>query len=183
MTIDARNMRRRGWRDPWGGDLFRRVMGSDAHRCCLSTMFTKDIYQHYGGRREYRRARAVHSPRVHHRGGGGGVRDCARIEREAWDFEIAVRTHFRASRRWRRGGRGVVLETGTKWGALRARFNGGLLIYFAFVQKPHKRVMSCGQIGQGAEAVKVLFLNPRGDVTFWNGFMTVVAGWCSVPRF
>ena len=30
------------------------------------------------------------------------------------------------------------------------------------------------QIGQGKDAIKVLFLNPRGDVSFWNGFMTVV---------
>ena len=29
-------------------------------------------------------------------------------------------------------------------------------------------------IGQGKNAIKVLFLNPRGDVSFWNGFMTVV---------
>jgi hypothetical protein len=30
------------------------------------------------------------------------------------------------------------------------------------------------QIGQGKQAIKILFINPRGDVSFWNGFMTVV---------
>jgi hypothetical protein len=29
-------------------------------------------------------------------------------------------------------------------------------------------------MGQGKEAIKILFINPRGDVSFWNGFMTVV---------
>jgi len=27
---------------------------------------------------------------------------------------------------------------------------------------------------RGKDAIKVLFLNPRGDVSFWNGFMPVV---------
>ena len=46
--------------------------------------------------------------------------------------------------------------------------------YFGFVQNTHKPGDVLWQLGQGKEAIKVLFLNPRGDVSFWNGFMTVV---------
>ena len=63
----------------------------------------------------------------------------------------------------------------TKWGALAATlFTAACLIYFAFVQNAHKAGDILWQIGQGKEAIKVLFLTPRGDVSFWNGFMTVV---------
>jgi Na+/proline symporter len=63
----------------------------------------------------------------------------------------------------------------TKWGALAATlFTGACLVYFAVLQNTHKAGDVVWQIGQGKEAIKVLFLNPRGDVSFWNGFMTVV---------
>jgi len=42
------------------------------------------------------------------------------------------------------------------------------------LQNTHKAGDVIWQLGQGNEAIKVLFLNPRGDVSFWNGFMTVV---------
>jgi len=42
------------------------------------------------------------------------------------------------------------------------------------LQNTHKPGDIVWQIGQGKEALKVLFLTPRGDVSFWNGFMTVV---------
>jgi Na+/proline symporter len=63
----------------------------------------------------------------------------------------------------------------TKWGALAATlFTAACLIYFAVLQNTHKAGDVIWQLGQGKEAIKVLFLNPRGDVSFWNGFMTVV---------
>ena len=37
-----------------GAGIISAVMGSDCHQVlALSTMFTKDIYQHYGGRHRY----------------------------------------------------------------------------------------------------------------------------------
>ena len=42
------------------------------------------------------------------------------------------------------------------------------------LQNTHKAGDIVWQIGQGKDAIKVLFLTPRGDVSFWNGFMTVV---------
>src|SRR5262249_51640854 len=91
-------------------------------------------------------------------------------------FEIAVRYAFSgfaaiapvmiAALFWKRS---------TKWGALAATlYTAACLIYFAIAQNTHKAGDILWQLGQGADAVKVLFLNPRGDVTFWNGFMTVV---------
>src|SRR5262249_41087880 len=91
-------------------------------------------------------------------------------------FELAVRYAFSgfaamapvmiAALFWKRS---------TKWGALAATlFTAACLIYFAVIQNTHKAGDTIWQIGQGKEAIKVLFLNPRGDVSFWNGFMTVV---------
>jgi hypothetical protein len=42
------------------------------------------------------------------------------------------------------------------------------------MQTSHKAGDVLWQLGEGKEAIKVFFLNPRGDVSFWNGFMTVV---------
>ena len=42
------------------------------------------------------------------------------------------------------------------------------------LQNSHKPGDIIWQIGQGKEAIKALFINPRGDVSFWNGYMTVV---------
>src|SRR5207237_1488873 len=47
-----------------GAGIISAVMGSDAHQVlALSTMFTKDIYQHYGGREKYGERAAVHFAR------------------------------------------------------------------------------------------------------------------------
>src|SRR5882672_6538784 len=47
-----------------GAGIISAVMGSDAHQVlALSTMFTKDIYQHYGGREKYGEKGAVHFAR------------------------------------------------------------------------------------------------------------------------
>jgi Na+/proline symporter len=62
----------------------------------------------------------------------------------------------------------------TKWGALAATlFTAGCLIYFAVLQNTHKAGDVIWQLGQGKDAIKVLFLIPAG-VSVWNGFMTVV---------
>jgi solute:Na+ symporter, SSS family len=47
-----------------GAGIISAVMGSDAHQVlALSTMFTKDIYQHYGGSKKYGEKAAVHFAR------------------------------------------------------------------------------------------------------------------------
>ena len=52
-----------------GAGIISAVMGSDAHQVlALSTMFTKDIYPHYGGREKYgEQARGPFRARVHRR--------------------------------------------------------------------------------------------------------------------
>jgi SSS family solute:Na+ symporter len=48
-----------------GAGIISAVMGSDAHQVlALSTMFTKDIYQHYGGREKYGERGAVLFARI-----------------------------------------------------------------------------------------------------------------------
>ncbi len=47
-----------------GAGIISAVMGSDAHQVlAMSTMFTKDIYTHYGGREKFGEQRAVHFAR------------------------------------------------------------------------------------------------------------------------
>jgi len=161
-----------------GAGIISAVMGSDAHQVlALSTMFTKDIYQHYGGREKYGEKAAVHFAR-----GFIIVVTVAAylialgLKEKQGIFEIAVRYAFSgfaamapvmvAALFWRRS---------TKWGALAATlFTAVCLLYFAVLQNSHHAGDVIWQIGQGKDAIKVLFLNPRGDVSFWNGFMTVV---------
>jgi len=161
-----------------GAGIISAVMGSDAHQVlALSTMFTKDIYQHYGGRERFGERAAVHFARAFI----VGVTVIAYIialelKDKQGIFEIAVRYAFSgfaamapvmvAALFWQRS---------TKWGALAATlFVAACLIWFAVLQNTHKPGDIIWQLGQGKEAIKVLFLNPRGDVSFWNGFMTVV---------
>ena len=48
-----------------GAGIISAVMGSDAHQVlAMSTMFTKDIYMHYGGREKYGEKAAVYFARV-----------------------------------------------------------------------------------------------------------------------
>ncbi len=161
-----------------GAGIISAVMGSDAHQVlALSTMFTKDIYQHYGGREKYGEKGAVHFARafiilvtV------AAYLIALQLKDRQGIFEIAVRYAFSgfaamapvmvAALFWRRS---------TKWGALAATlFTAGCLIFFLVLQNTHKAGDVIWQLGQGKDVIKVLFLNPRGDVSFWNGFMTVV---------
>ena len=161
-----------------GAGIISAVMGSDAHQVlALSTMFTKDIYQHYGGREKYGERGAVFFARAFIIVVTVGAYLIAlRLKEKQGIFEIAVRYAFSgfaamapvmiAALFWKRS---------TKWGALAATlFTAGCLVFFAIMQNTHKAGDVIWQIGQGRETVKILFLNPRGDVSFWNGFMTVV---------
>jgi len=59
----------------------------------------------------------------------------------------------------------------TKWGALAATlYVAAFLLWTALMQTGHKP----GDILWQAGDIKVFFINPRGDVAFWNGFMTVL---------
>jgi Na+/proline symporter len=63
----------------------------------------------------------------------------------------------------------------TKWGALAAAlFTAACLLYFAVLQNSRHPGDVIWRLGHGTTALKLLFINPRGDVSFWNGFMTVV---------
>jgi SSS family solute:Na+ symporter len=157
-----------------GAGIISAVMGSDAHQVlALSTMFTKDIFAHYGGREKFGERRSVHFAR-------GFIVVVTLIayfvalflKEKQGIFDIAVRYAFSgfaatspvmvAALFWKRS---------TKWGALAATlFVAGFLVWTALMQTGHKPGDVLWQIGE----IKVFFLNPQGDVTFWNGFMTVV---------
>ncbi|MGA2660860.1 MAG: sodium:solute symporter family protein [Verrucomicrobiota bacterium] len=161
-----------------GAGIISAVMGSDAHQVlALSTMFTKDIYQHYGGREKYGEKAAVHFARafiilvtV------AAYLIALGLKAKQGIFEIAVRYAFSgfaamapimvAALFWKRS---------TKWGALAAAlFTAACLLYFAVLQNSRHPGDVIWQLGHGQTALKLLFINPRGDVSFWNGFMTVV---------
>ncbi len=161
-----------------GAGIISAVMGSDAHQVlALSTMFTKDIYQHYGGREKYGEKAAVHFARAFIIVVTLAAYVIAlELKAKQGIFEIAIRYAFSgfaalapvmvAALFWKRS---------TKWGALAATlYTAACLIYFAVLQNTCRPGDVIWQIGQGHDAIKVLFLNPRGDVSFWNGFMTVV---------
>lgn len=161
-----------------GAGIISAVMGSDAHQVlALSTMFTKDVYQHYGGREKYGERAAVHFARAFILVVTVAAYLIALgLKNKQGIFEIAIRYAFSgfaamapvmvAALFWKRS---------TKWGALASTvFVAACLIYFALLQTAHKPGDVLWQLGQGKDAIKVLFLNPRGDVSFWNGFMTVV---------
>jgi SSS family solute:Na+ symporter len=157
-----------------GAGIISAVMGSDAHQVlALSTMFTKDIFAHYGGAEKFGEKRSVHFAR-------GFIIVVTLIayfvalglKEKQGIFEIAIRYAFSgfaamapvmvAALFWKRS---------TKWGALAATvFVAAFLIWTALMQTSHKALDVLWQLGD----VKVFFINPRGDVAFWNGFMTVV---------
>jgi Na+/proline symporter len=106
-----------------GAGIISAVMGSDAHQVlALSTMFTKDIFVHYGGREKFGESRSVHFAR----GFIVVVTIIAylvalALKEKQGIFEIAIRYAFSgfaamapvmvAALFWRRS---------TKWGALAA---------------------------------------------------------------
>ena len=205
-----------------GAGIISAVMGSDAHQVlALSTMFTKDVFAHYGGSEKFGERRSVHFAR-------GFILVVTVIaylvalslKEKQGIFEIAIRYAFSgfaamapvmvAALFWRRS---------TKWGALAATvFVAASLIATGFLQgkpapapappsaavKPATNALATAfptttnasstpaakpasaapapvkpkediiwQIGQGADAIKVLSRAPNGDVRFLNGYMTV----------
>src|SRR5271170_4633884 len=106
-----------------GAGIISAVMGSDAHQVlALSTMFTKDVFAHYGGREKFGESRSVHFAR----GFIVVVTVIAylvalELKHKQGIFEIAIRYAFSgfaamspvmvAAMFWRRS---------TKWGALAA---------------------------------------------------------------
>jgi SSS family solute:Na+ symporter len=161
-----------------GAGIISAVMGSDAHQVlALSTMFTKDVFAHYGGHEKFGERRSVHFAR-------GFIvivtviayLVALALKEKQGIFEIAVRYAFSgfaamapvmvAALFWRRS---------TKWGALAATlFVAAFLVWTALMQTGHKAGDVLWQLGGGKDAIKVFFLNPRGDVAFWNGYMTVL---------
>jgi SSS family solute:Na+ symporter len=154
-----------------GAGIISAVMGSDAHQVlALSNMFTKDVFAHYGGKKKYGERGSVNFARafivvltV--------VAYLIALSKPASIFELAVRFAFSgfaamspimvAALFWKRS---------TKWGALASTlFVAACIIGFAVLQQTHKPGDVIWHIG----AEKILFLTPKGDVSFW-GYMTVV---------
>src|SRR6201999_1156335 len=123
-----------------GAGIISAVMGSDAHQVlAMSTMFTKDIYVHYGGREKYGEKAAVYFAR-------GFILVVTVIaylialylKSKQGIFEIAIRFAFSgfaamapvmiAALFWKRS---------TKWGALASTLVvAATLIGFAMLQGP-----------------------------------------------
>ena len=161
-----------------GAGIISAVMGSDAHQVlAMSTMFTKDVFAHYGGREKFGEHRSVHFAR----GFIVVVTVIAylvalQLREKQGIFEIAVRYAFSgfaamapvmvAALFWKRS---------TAWGALASTlYVAGFLIWTAVMQVNHKAGDVLWAIGEGKDALKVFFINPTGDVAFCNGYMTVV---------
>ena len=124
-----------------GAGIISAVMGSDAHQVlAMSTMFTKDVFAHYGGREKFGEHRAVHFAR----GFILAVTVIAylvalQLKDKQGIFEIAVRFAFSgfaamapvmvAALFWKRS---------TKWGALAATLfvATSLIIFGALQGKP-----------------------------------------------
>jgi SSS family solute:Na+ symporter len=182
-----------------GAGIISAVMGSDAHQVlALSTMFTKDVFVHYGGREKFGESRSVHFAR----GFIVVVTIIAylialALKEKQGIFEIAIRYAFSgfaamapvmvAALFWKRS---------TKWGALAAT----LFVAFCLAvnaglqgqpQKPpatqpaavagaapaapvNPKEDIIWKIGDGPDAVKILSRAPNGDVRFLNNYMTVV---------
>lgn len=154
-----------------GAGIISAVVGSDAHQVlALSNMFTKDVFAHYGGKEKYGERGSVYFGRafilvltI--------VAYLIALAKPASIFELAVRFAFSgfaamapvmiAALFWKRS---------TKWGALASTlFVAACVIGFAVLQQTYKPGEILWQIG----AHKILFLTPKGDVSFW-GYMTVV---------
>jgi solute:Na+ symporter, SSS family len=161
-----------------GAGIISAVMGSDAHQVlALSTMFTKDVYQHYGGKEKYGEKAAVHFARAFIVLVTLAAYIVAlQLKAKQGIFEIAVRYAFSGFAAMAPVMVGALFwKRSTKWGALASTlFTAGSLVYFAWLQNSHRPGDVIWQLGEGQTAIKVLFLNPRGDVAFWNGFLTVV---------
>jgi Na+/proline symporter len=130
---------------PWlagllGAGIISAVMGSDAHQVlAMSTMFTKDIYAHYGGHKKYGERSAVHFAR----GFIVVVTVIAYVvalylKEKQGIFEIAIRFAFSgfaamapvmvAALFWKRS---------TRWGALASTvFVASTLVIFGLLQGP-----------------------------------------------
>ncbi|MEY4385060.1 MAG: hypothetical protein RLY20_343 [Verrucomicrobiota bacterium] len=121
-----------------GAGIISAVMGSDAHQVlALSTMFTKDIYQHYGGAKKFGEKGAVLFARIFIVIVTiGAFLVALELKDKQGIFEIAVRYAFSgfaamapvmvAALFWKRS---------TKWGALASTlFVGATLIIFGAMQ-------------------------------------------------
>ena len=121
-----------------GAGIISAVMGSDAHQVlALSTMFTKDIYQHYGGSKKFGEKGAVLFARIFIvLVTAGAFLVALELKDKQGIFEIAVRYAFSgfaamapvmvAALFWKRS---------TKWGALASTlFVGATLIIFGAMQ-------------------------------------------------
>jgi SSS family solute:Na+ symporter len=154
-----------------GAGIISAVMGSDTHQVlAVSTMFTKDLFAHYGGKEKYGERGSVHFARAFILVVTGVAYVVALYTTESI-FELAVRFAFSgfaamapvmvAALFWNRS---------TKWGALAATlFVGTSIIMVAILQNLYAPGAVLWQVG----AEKLLLLSPRGDLSVW-GFMPVV---------
>ena len=152
-----------------GAGIISAVMGSDAHQVlAMSTMFTRDIYTHYGGREKYGEKAAVHFARAFILIVTVIAYLVALYLKEKQGiFEIAVRFAFSgfaamspvmiAALFWKRS---------TKWGALASTlFVAATLVGFAFMQgkpTPPPAVKPPSPLAQQTNAVTSVASTPVG---------------------
>ncbi|MBI3831206.1 MAG: sodium:solute symporter family protein [Planctomycetes bacterium] len=167
-----------------GAGIMSAVMGSDCHQIlALSTMFTKDVFDYYGGTKKFGEKGTVFVGRafillVN------AVAYAIAIYKPAGIFDLAITYAFSgfaalaptmlAALFWKRS---------TKYGALAATlFVGAAVAGVAFLEnrygpgsagwQPGKGVVFWA-LGEGREAVRLLFLSPAGKLSVY-GFMPVV---------
>jgi SSS family solute:Na+ symporter len=159
-----------------GAGIISAVMGSDCHQVlAISTMFTKDLFQYYGGKEKY--------------GEKGGVwfarafiiiltiiAYCVALVTGTGIFELAIRYAFSgfaamapvmlAALFWKRS---------TKWGALASTFYvAASLVFYGYLQYAFKAGDTIVGGGDAPNAIPWLISMPiTGDIRV-KGFMTVV---------
>ncbi len=154
-----------------GAGIMSAVMGSDCHQIlALSTMFTKDIYDYYGGRAKFGEKSTVLVGRIFIVL-VSVVAYLIALRKPEGIFDLAITYAFSgfaalapimlAALFWKRS---------TKWGALAsALFVAAVVITVAIVENSVPKNTALWQAG----GEKLLFTAPNGKLSVW-GFMPVV---------
>ena len=160
-----------------GAGIISTVIGSDAHQVlALSTMFTKDIYEHFGGAKKYGERGAV----IFARAFIVIVTVFAYIVAlmtTASIFELAVRFAFSgfaalapimiAALFWKRSTKAGAIAS-TLWVAL------CLVVQIVLQFKYESGAIQKGAVLLGSDTLKIFFIHAKsGALLFWNGFLPV----------
>jgi SSS family solute:Na+ symporter len=161
-----------------GAGIISAVMGSDCHQVlALSTMFTKDVFQYYGGKEKYGEKSGVWFARAFILV-LTAIAYLVAINTTTGIFELAIRFAFSGFAAMAPVMVGALFwKRSTKWGALASTlYVAACLIVSGILQYQFKSPAGTviWSAGEGKDVIHYLATAPvTGDVRVW-GFMTVV---------